>query len=76
MNRFKKEWLMDEYSNKTDIQQALNDGYIGKKPAAVLLGIIERAKNPYVTEPSKEDIDLLKRLYSHGKYSLWYIEYY
>lgn len=68
VNRFRKEWLVD-------VEKTLKEG---NKVAAVLHGILERTKNPYVTEPSKEDIDLLKQLYSHGKYSFFarYIEYF
>ena len=69
-NRFKKEWLKPEYSDVMKVEDALREEYIGKKVADVLRGILERAENRYITEPSTEDINLLKELYSQGKYFL------
>lgn len=66
--RFKKEWLIPDYSDTTKVEEALKEEYITSKVAAILHGVLERAKNPYTTEPSTEDINLLKQLYSQGKY--------
>ena len=51
------------------MEEALKEEYITSKVAAILHGVLERAKNPYTTEPSTEDINLLKQLYSQGEYS-------
>ena len=69
-DRFKKEWLKPDYSNTTKVEEALKEEYITSKVAAILRGVLERAQNPYITEPSTEDINLLKQLYSQGNNSI------
>ena len=68
-NRFKKEWLIDDYSDEAKVNKALEEGDIGRKVADVLLGILKRDEYSYPTEPSAEDINLLNRIYSQGRYS-------
>ena len=60
--RFKVEWLTKGYSHKAKVERDRDSGTLNSEEAKALLGVHKRRYDP-PTEPSSQDIQLLKQLY-------------